>query len=402
MSYFDKKITIIVPIYNMEVYISECIESILNQTYFNLQILLIDDGSTDRSGIICDYYAKQDKRVEVIHTKNGGLVAARKMGLLHSTGQYIGFVDADDYIEKEMYETLLKDICESDADFVHMGYIAEQENLSEEILGFESGDFYLERFEDRELFLVKFLLQANAKNFIVPSIWAKLFKADLIKKSYFLIPDEWQYGEDLLNLCLCILQSERILLDRKALYHYRVRKGSMSHLSDTEYFMKEMQLLCNVENVIKSYSIQAHTDLKENIYFFSKTKVLNLMRMMSEKEIIIPNFYLKEVESLRGKRVVLYGAGNVGQDYYTQLSRYEDIEIVAWLDSNWTGCQYDYARVSNIDVLKNCDYDKILIAVQEKKVAKEIEDMLLNYGEKKHKIVWLKPGRIFESGLAGQ
>ena len=93
-----KRITIIVPVYNVEKYLSKCVESILAQTYTELQILLIDDGSSDGSGKICDQYAKMDRRIEVVHTANRGLVAARKTGLEHSSGEYIGFVDGDDYI----------------------------------------------------------------------------------------------------------------------------------------------------------------------------------------------------------------------------------------------------------------------------------------------------------------
>ena len=100
------KISIIVPVYNIEKYISECIESIINQTYKNLQIILVDDGSTDKSGIICDEYARKDTRINVIHQKNGGLVSARKSGLRNVEGEFVGFVDGDDYIEPDMYENL--------------------------------------------------------------------------------------------------------------------------------------------------------------------------------------------------------------------------------------------------------------------------------------------------------
>ena len=97
---FQEIISVIVPVYNAELYISNCIESILNQTYSKLQIILVDDGSKDNSGKICDQYAAQDKRIEVFHTPNNGLVAARKVGISYSKGTYIGFVDADDYVDK--------------------------------------------------------------------------------------------------------------------------------------------------------------------------------------------------------------------------------------------------------------------------------------------------------------
>lgn len=115
-------ISIIVPIYNIEKYVSKCIESILQQTYQNIQIILVDDGSLDQSGIICDKYAALDCRIEVIHQCNQGLVVARKSGLKIARGEYIGFVDGDDYISHDMYDKLLKEIQQNDADFVHSGF----------------------------------------------------------------------------------------------------------------------------------------------------------------------------------------------------------------------------------------------------------------------------------------
>ena len=102
-----ERISVIVPIYNTEKYLARCIESILCQTYTNLEIILVDDGSTDKSGDICDFYARKDNRVKVVHKKNGGLSDARNYGLKYATGEYISFVDSDDYITENLYTDLL-------------------------------------------------------------------------------------------------------------------------------------------------------------------------------------------------------------------------------------------------------------------------------------------------------
>ncbi|HEY8803664.1 MAG TPA: glycosyltransferase, partial [Clostridium sp.] len=99
-------ISIIVPIYKVEVYIRNCVDSILNQTYKNLEIILVDDGSPDNCGNICEEYSSKDKRIKVIHKKNGGLSSARNAGLDIASGEYIGFIDSDDWIEGDMYESL--------------------------------------------------------------------------------------------------------------------------------------------------------------------------------------------------------------------------------------------------------------------------------------------------------
>ena len=119
-NYFgNKKISVIVPVYNVEEYIHKCLDSILRQTYFQLEIILVDDGSTDKSGKICDEYAQCDERIKVIHKSNGGVSDARNAGLDIATGELIGFIDPDDYIHEQMYEILQKIMEEEQADIVY-------------------------------------------------------------------------------------------------------------------------------------------------------------------------------------------------------------------------------------------------------------------------------------------
>ena len=110
------KVSVIVPVYNVEKYLKQCLDSIVDQTLEDLEIVLVDDGSVDSSGTICDEYAKKDSRIEVIHKANGGLSDARNVGISKAKGRYIGFVDSDDYIKEDMYEILLNLIKKYDAD----------------------------------------------------------------------------------------------------------------------------------------------------------------------------------------------------------------------------------------------------------------------------------------------
>ena len=111
-------ISVIVPVYNVESYVAECIESIQNQTYMNLEIILVDDGSKDMSGDICDQYAAYDERIKVIHQENGGLSAARNTGIEAANGDYISFVDSDDYIRLTLFEDMLQLLKEYDLDII--------------------------------------------------------------------------------------------------------------------------------------------------------------------------------------------------------------------------------------------------------------------------------------------
>ena len=127
-------VSVIVPVYKVEFYLSECIESILKQTYQNLEIILVDDGSPDDCGSICDKYAQQDKRIKVFHKNNEGLSEARNYGIERATGDYLSFVDSDDWIEPDMFETLVSVVVVNDSDIVCCGYYREYNGYKETIL----------------------------------------------------------------------------------------------------------------------------------------------------------------------------------------------------------------------------------------------------------------------------
>ena len=128
----NEKISVIVPVYNVENYIQYCLESLVNQTYKNLQIILVDDGSTDSSGYICDKYALKDKRIKVIHKSNGGLSSARNSGMQLADGNYIGFVDSDDFIMPTFYEELYNLLQKYDSDIAECEFLRIQmENIED-------------------------------------------------------------------------------------------------------------------------------------------------------------------------------------------------------------------------------------------------------------------------------
>ena len=262
-------------------------------------------------------------------------------------------------------------------------------------MGFEDGFFQFQNVKEREEFLIKYILRSK-KEFISYSIWSKLYKSDLIKNSYTLLQDDQQYGEDLFNLCLCILQSQCILLSKCALYHYVVKKESLSHLQGTKYAMKEIELNSNIAKIIHNYDEQIYLRLEKHICYYSNNKLLNMIERINGEKIYMQRFYYRNIEGLRGKRVAIYGAGVVGRDYYAQLCRYKDIVIAGWFDTNWQEYHYDYVSIKGIDQMCNYTFEKIIIAVNEEEMAKEIEHMLLEYGQPKEKIVWKKPKSILE------
>lgn len=389
------KISVIVPIYNAELYIIKCVESILGQIYSDLQIILVDDGSTDSSLNICKRLAERDTRIEVYHTENRGSVAARKYGLEKAKGEYIGFVDSDDYIESDMYSNLVLLLSHSGADFIHSGYIEETGRERNIVCNFEENCFDMIDMHSRMEFLQKYILRGTEDRYISPSIWSKVFKAEFIKDCFGSLPEKQQYGEDLLCLCKCILKSSRIVLSRKTLYHYVVRDSSLSHLKPDECTMQEIGLWHHLTEIMLTYGCLER--LKEDISFFFRKRMLYVILMDKAIRGYVPCYYYKNIHRIDGKKIVLYGAGCVGQDYYIQIRKYENCEIVAWADTNWEMCQKEYANVVGMEKLLHCHYDIILIAVKDKTQADEIMNALQQQGLFEKEIIWEKPGCILDS-----
>ena len=164
-----KKISIIVPIYNIEKYLPRCLESILAQTYKNIEVILVDDGSVDNSGMIADTYARNDQRIIVIHQVNKGVSAARNAGLDLATGDYIGFVDGDDYIEPDMYEILMRIIDEQQVDIAHCGY---------QMVYPSRIDYYYNTREKQKMNREEGVFELLKGRKIEPGLWNKLYKAE--------------------------------------------------------------------------------------------------------------------------------------------------------------------------------------------------------------------------------
>ena len=118
MYHVHPTLSVVIPIYNVEKYLRRCLDSVLNQNYDNMEIICVDDGSTDKSGLIADEYAQKDSRIQVIHKKNGGLVSARKAGTAVSKGSYITGIDSDDYIDADVYGEMMRSIMDADADLI--------------------------------------------------------------------------------------------------------------------------------------------------------------------------------------------------------------------------------------------------------------------------------------------
>ncbi len=211
-------ISVIVPVYKVAPYLRQCIESIINQTYRNLEILLIDDGSPDECGEICEEYKERDHRVRVFHTENHGLSAARNLGLQYAKGEYIGFIDSDDWIEPEMYELLLRKLREAEYDIIVYGY---------NVISKKKTTVWkpVETVFDHDDALI-FLINEKINN----TVWNKLYSKELLQRSKedgVLFPEGKNY-EDVAAMHRIVDNAKSVAIMSETLYHYRIRPGSIT------------------------------------------------------------------------------------------------------------------------------------------------------------------------------
>ena len=206
-------ISIIVPAYNIEKYIKDCLDSVLSQTYRELEILVVDDGSTDATGRIADEYAKKDERLTVIHQENRGLSGARNTALSLAKGEWIGFVDGDDRIVKDMYESMIEPALKENADIALCAYRAVYEGQSDpEQEEFSGRTFVLSREEALDAFVCD-----NRSFHIYYSVWSKLFKRELIRDLSF---PQGRNSEDILFSTKALLNSHKAVFIDRPLYLY--------------------------------------------------------------------------------------------------------------------------------------------------------------------------------------
>ncbi|MBQ0097561.1 MAG: glycosyltransferase [Oscillospiraceae bacterium] len=243
----DKKISIIVPIYNVENYLRKCIDSILSQTYKNLEIILVDDGAADNCPAICDEYAKKDDRIVVVHKENGGLSDARNAGIDVSTGDYIGFVDSDDYIAVDMFEMLINAVEKYDADVSCCRYIRFWEDGETQEIGNDGSEVVYDGVEALKEYLYGVTLD--------PFAWNKLYKASFIgNKTHsenHLRFIKGILGEDNPFCIELFKHTEKTVVVGKSKYYYlQKRTGAITNSGvsqkkiDSVYFWDEVRLDC--------------------------------------------------------------------------------------------------------------------------------------------------------------
>lgn len=223
-------ISVIVPVYNVEKYLDRCMASILEQTYTRLEIILVDDGSTDACGAMCDAYARKDSRVRVVHKINGGLSDARNAGLAIATGDYVGYVDSDDWIEPDLYERMHQACAAHGAQLAVCRYFSEYRDKT--VSGGDGSVVPLSREA-----LLKIYIGGHDTYVIYNSVWSKLFRRDLVQGMVF---PKGRNSEDILYTTRAFCRAERAVYLDRCLYHYVLdREGSIMNEARGERMFRD-------------------------------------------------------------------------------------------------------------------------------------------------------------------
>lgn len=300
-------ITVIIPVYNVEKYLERCLDSVLMQTYTNLEIILVDDGSTDSSGLICDKYAEKDARIKVIHKKNGGLSSARNIGLDNATGEYIGFVDSDDYIHFDLFQKCINRLKNTGADVCMFSHFTVNESGSiSHQLPFAK-DFYQGEEITQNIF-PKFFGKTNQDSEVEGFVCRQIFKREIIGAIRFRNEREY-FAEDIVFDLEVYPKVSRFCVIDEPLYYYYYVQTSLSNQYRKNIFQKLERLLLFMETFIYDSSL---IDIKDRISFtafrFALYSCRNTKRGVElsstekrslVKEIVNNRFILEAVRTLK-------------------------------------------------------------------------------------------------------
>lgn len=387
-------VTVIVPIYNTAEYLPRCIESIQNQTYINIEILLLDDGSTDHSGSICETYAKEDSRIGVIRQTNQGIIAAKKTALRYSHGDYVMFVDSDDWIENLQLESMVERMLADSCSLVCANVFVDRKGST--IIkrnGIPAGTYDTGKIS-RDLFYYK----DSGEYGVLPYSVAKLYPRKMLSEVLEKIDSQIRYAEDKAIVFGFVFQNIRVCFMEESYYHYCVRETSICQSGNSDYLI---ELTCFYKYAKKLFEIHAerqHLLRQLGCYLMTETRnaidrklgLAGLEDPISRRSYELdPSVFCEQTIE-----VVLYGAGKVGEDYQKKLKESEKIHLCGWVDKNFAVCQEKGLDVQPVESIRGSDYDYILIAVKNELVFYEIKAELMQMGIREEKIIWGKPLRV--------
>ncbi|WP_026513725.1 glycosyltransferase family 2 protein [Butyrivibrio sp. LB2008] len=379
----NKKVSIVIPIYNCEKYIGACLDSIIAQSYKNFEVICVDDGSADNTGTILGEYEKADDRIKIVSQNNLGVVTARYNGIKQAVGEYLMFVDSDDYIYPEMLECMLAQSC--DSDLVASGLNVENKNGIQTIYdNFDEGEYNL--INDGDYFygnMIRYIGKDDEG--ILPFSVGKLFRTSLLFDVFSELDVSIHYAEDRELVYSYLLRASSVKIIHKAFYFYRYNNESVLRCANP-YALEDVGrlyrgLFSRFKKHDKAHLLIPQLEQVITSRLYLLTKYMGFAPIRQTVRFIMPYF-----ENISDKKLVLYGAGVVGCNYYKQTLDNPDINWVLWVDKN-----SELENVSKVSELKQIEYDYIIVAVMKEAIYKEIAAELNDLGIRNEAILWKPP-----------
>ena len=382
-------ISIIVPAYNVAEYIEDCINSLIKQNFKDLEIIIVNDGSTDNSGDIIDRLKSTDNRIVVINKQNEGLVKARLDGVLRARGKYVTFVDGDDWIDCEMYDDLIGLATETDVDIVMSGiyrYVS-PEDVIVDVPRLGEGRYDREKIQTH--IWPTMLWGANCDGWEVdPSLCTKIFKREVIKKQLLNVKDMNVYfAEDTITIFPLLLMVDSVYISKKCYYYHRQKQTGdvASYIKSPAFFDKTYKVYDYLRQVFREYQVQDVFDKQLDCFYMNAVRLKQkcYLDLYENKETVFPFYKFNKNE-----KVVLYGAGKVGEQFMKQNEEYNFVDIVLWTDRNYLMLS-ENKNICSPKKIRETEFDKLLIAVQSSMLAEEIKKDLVSQGVDETKIMWV-------------
>lgn len=370
-----EKLSIIVPVYNVAPYIRRCLDSLLNQTYQNIEIILVDDGSTDGSAAVCDEYARADARIQVVHKENGGIASARKAGIVHASGKYTTNVDPDDWIEETAYEYVAEKLEQYNPDMLVLGYKKEHAGFVEE---------YRQRIGDGlyegQKFWDEFNRYVEAEEFFCQpldmSLCNKVIKTELWRKYQLACPETLKKNVDDAVVFPCMLNVNSVYVDSECFYHYCVRNNSILWGDQKDDYERVL--------ILSKHLIGAYKNaLNQNKIYknFLLYKLFYQIILDTPGKLFNKNVCMIYPQVISDSRIIIYGKGVFADRMIRQIAKLQFCMITDNVDKS------DLERIVRRD---KGSYDYVVIAILNSTIVRSSIELLVSQGINRDKILCIE------------
>lgn len=390
------KLSVIIPVYNVEKYLRRCLDSICAQDYMDMEVICVNDGSQDSSGDILEEYKNRDARIQVIRQMNKGVTAARKAGMKAASGEYITFIDSDDWIEKENFSYVMSILKESNADMICSAYWVEFDGKELYKNGFEEGLYSGKSWDEKRKDAI--LNLEEQRTGIYPPLVSKVIKKSIMDDAREIVPDTITMYEDKAYSTYLLLSAESVYISHRPFYHYmkndnsamnRVHDNFLVIINELYHFYQGLYVHPNcTEEIRKRLELGIIQVIIRGINKYMGFSIPRMMWIDPDWKRRIP----------QNSKIILYGAGMIGQIYYEHIisdSQYK-LDVVKWVDKSFEKYDSLGMKIEHPETIINSNYDYVVVAIKNVDILKVVETYLKDdLRVPKEKIILFENREIF-------